>query len=178
MIPHRRPAAIPFSPPLRPLASASACTRTLTDRQKSPRVGPAHLGLRTSPPPPAPNGIVYARGVVIGGVLRALGCRRGGNGDRIGCCVGCGLGHRPIIPAPGTPDRPCSIGSLRRRSELEAGTKKRASLHVVEGIRALSELDPGELEIFSATKAFFREVLGKDWPRTILELEKRRLGLT
>jgi|TARA_B110000211_G_scaffold205128_1_gene239185 formamidopyrimidine-DNA glycosylase len=52
--------------------------------------------------------------------------------------------------------------SLRRRSALEASTKKRASLHVVEGIRALSELDPGGLEIFSATKAFYREVLGKD----------------
>jgi formamidopyrimidine-DNA glycosylase len=41
----------------------------------------------------------------------------------------------------------------------EASTKKRASLHVVEGVRALSELDPGGLEVFRATSDEFREAL-------------------
>ena len=41
----------------------------------------------------------------------------------------------------------------------EASTKKRASLHVVEGLRALSELDPGGLEVFRANPESFRATL-------------------
>ncbi len=41
----------------------------------------------------------------------------------------------------------------------EASSKKRASLHVIEGLRALSEIDPGGLEVFSASPEAFREVL-------------------
>lgn len=41
----------------------------------------------------------------------------------------------------------------------EASTKKRASLHVVEGERALAELDPGGLEVFRATPEAFRDAL-------------------
>ena len=41
----------------------------------------------------------------------------------------------------------------------EASTKKRASLHVVEGDAALAELDPGGLEVFEASPDAFREAL-------------------
>jgi formamidopyrimidine-DNA glycosylase len=41
----------------------------------------------------------------------------------------------------------------------EAGTKKRASLHVVRGRAALAELDPGGLEVFSADASEFAERL-------------------
>ncbi len=41
----------------------------------------------------------------------------------------------------------------------EAGTKKRASLHVVEGDEELAKLDPGGLEVLSATLAEFRTML-------------------
>jgi formamidopyrimidine-DNA glycosylase len=41
----------------------------------------------------------------------------------------------------------------------EASTKKRASLHIVEGDAALAELDPGGLEVFEASPEAFREVL-------------------
>ncbi|MCR9094309.1 MAG: formamidopyrimidine-DNA glycosylase [bacterium] len=44
----------------------------------------------------------------------------------------------------------------------EASTKKRASLHVVEGLRALADLDPGGLEVFRATPAQFREALERE----------------
>lgn len=46
------------------------------------------------------------------------------------------------------------IGSL---SLSEAGTKKRASLHVVAGRNALEALDPGGLEVLEATSAEFAE---------------------
>ncbi len=41
----------------------------------------------------------------------------------------------------------------------EASTKKRASLHAIEGDRALAELDPGGLEVMRASPEAFREVL-------------------
>ena len=44
-------------------------------------------------------------------------------------------------------------------SLTEAGTKKRASLHVVHGRAALAEHDPGGLEVATATAAEFRAAL-------------------
>jgi len=41
----------------------------------------------------------------------------------------------------------------------EAGTQKRASLHVVEGEEGLARLDPGGLEVFDATEAEFAAAL-------------------
>jgi formamidopyrimidine-DNA glycosylase len=41
----------------------------------------------------------------------------------------------------------------------EAGTKKRASLHLVQGDEALSHLDPGGLEVLEASLEAFAEVL-------------------
>jgi formamidopyrimidine-DNA glycosylase len=41
----------------------------------------------------------------------------------------------------------------------EAGTKKRASIHLVRGEAALQEHDPGGLEVLDATLAQFREAL-------------------
>jgi formamidopyrimidine-DNA glycosylase len=41
----------------------------------------------------------------------------------------------------------------------EAGTQKRASLHVVEGEEGLERLDPGGLEVFTATEAEFATAL-------------------
>jgi formamidopyrimidine-DNA glycosylase len=41
----------------------------------------------------------------------------------------------------------------------EASTKKRASLHIVEGSAGLCELDPGGLEVFAASPTEFREAL-------------------
>jgi formamidopyrimidine-DNA glycosylase len=41
----------------------------------------------------------------------------------------------------------------------EAGTQKRASLHVVEGEAGLDKLDPGGLEVFDATEAQFAAAL-------------------
>ena len=41
----------------------------------------------------------------------------------------------------------------------EAGTQKRASLHVVQGEEGLARLDPGGLEVFTATEAEFAEAL-------------------
>lgn len=41
----------------------------------------------------------------------------------------------------------------------EAGTRKRASLHVVQGENALRELDPGGIEVASASSTRFAEVL-------------------
>ena len=41
----------------------------------------------------------------------------------------------------------------------EAGTQKRASLHVVEGEAGLEQLDPGGLEVFSATEEEFATAL-------------------
>ena len=41
----------------------------------------------------------------------------------------------------------------------EAGTKKRASIHLVRGEAALREHDPGGLEVLDATLAQFREAL-------------------
>jgi formamidopyrimidine-DNA glycosylase len=44
----------------------------------------------------------------------------------------------------------------------EASTKKRASLHVVEGLANLDELDPGGLDVFKASPAEFREALTRE----------------
>jgi formamidopyrimidine-DNA glycosylase len=44
----------------------------------------------------------------------------------------------------------------------EASTKKRASLHVVEGPAALRELDPGGLDVYSASASDFREALVRE----------------
>jgi len=41
----------------------------------------------------------------------------------------------------------------------EAGTKKRASLHVLQGEQSLEELDPGGLEVLDSTLAAFAAVL-------------------
>src|SRR4029079_13453164 len=41
----------------------------------------------------------------------------------------------------------------------EAGTQKRASLHVVEGEAGLESLDPGGLEVFTATEEQFAAAL-------------------
>lgn len=44
----------------------------------------------------------------------------------------------------------------------EAGTKKRASLHVVKGDEGLRELDPGGIEVFEADLETFSEVLRRE----------------
>jgi len=44
----------------------------------------------------------------------------------------------------------------------EAGTKKRASLHIIRGEAGLQALDPGGLEPLESTVAQFREVLTKE----------------
>jgi formamidopyrimidine-DNA glycosylase len=44
----------------------------------------------------------------------------------------------------------------------EAGSKKRASLHLVQGETALARHDPGGLEVLEATVAQFREALVKE----------------
>jgi formamidopyrimidine-DNA glycosylase len=44
----------------------------------------------------------------------------------------------------------------------EAGTKRRASLHVVQGNEALSQHDPGGLEVFEIDFAAFDEALRRD----------------
>jgi formamidopyrimidine-DNA glycosylase len=44
----------------------------------------------------------------------------------------------------------------------EAGTKRRASLHVVRGEEALRALDPGGLDVFSADLASFRTALQRE----------------
>jgi formamidopyrimidine-DNA glycosylase len=41
----------------------------------------------------------------------------------------------------------------------EAGTKRRASLHIVEGEEALKALDPGGIDVFTATPETFRAAL-------------------
>jgi len=49
-----------------------------------------------------------------------------------------------------------STGSL---TLTEAGTQKRASLHVVQGAAALDDLNPGGLEVFDATAAEFTQAI-------------------
>src|SRR5213594_155610 len=44
----------------------------------------------------------------------------------------------------------------------EAGSKKRASLHLVEGRAALAEFDRGALEVLDSTPAAFREALTRE----------------
>ncbi len=44
----------------------------------------------------------------------------------------------------------------------EAGTQKRASLHLVRGHDALAALDPGGLEVLDADLTAFREALGRE----------------
>lgn len=57
----------------------------------------------------------------------------------------------------------------------EASTKKRASLHVVQGERALAELDPGGLEVLEADEESFRAVLAKENHTLKRELTDPRL---
>jgi formamidopyrimidine-DNA glycosylase len=52
-----------------------------------------------------------------------------------------------------------STGTL---SMTEAGTKKRAAIHLVRGEAALSEHDPGGLEVFDIDLAAFREALTEE----------------
>jgi formamidopyrimidine-DNA glycosylase len=44
----------------------------------------------------------------------------------------------------------------------EAGSKKRASLHLVEGERALAEHDPGGLEVLESDPGSFKAALGRE----------------
>src|SRR5207249_4664744 len=44
----------------------------------------------------------------------------------------------------------------------EAGSKKRASLHLVEGRAALAEFDRGALEVLDSTPAAFRQALTRE----------------
>lgn len=44
----------------------------------------------------------------------------------------------------------------------EASTRKRASLHVVDGLAKLDEFDPGGLDVFTASAAEFRKVLAME----------------
>jgi formamidopyrimidine-DNA glycosylase len=44
----------------------------------------------------------------------------------------------------------------------EAGTKRRASLHVVQGEKALAAMDPGGIEVFDIDEKQFREQLRKE----------------
>jgi formamidopyrimidine-DNA glycosylase len=44
----------------------------------------------------------------------------------------------------------------------EAGTKKRASLHIVRGRAGVAQLDPGGLEVLSASLADFRAALSRE----------------
>jgi formamidopyrimidine-DNA glycosylase len=48
----------------------------------------------------------------------------------------------------------------------EAGTKRRAALHLVRGEAALREHDPGGLEVFDADRAAFRAALARE-PHTL-----------
>ena len=54
----------------------------------------------------------------------------------------------------------------------EAGTKRRASLHVVEGRAALSEHDPGGLEVLEADLSAFRQVIQRD-PKRLSDRRER-----
>ena len=62
-----------------------------------------------------------------------------------------------------TPDGRRTLAALEFDSGTltltEAGTKKRASLHVVDGDEELAKLDPGGLEVFGATLEEFRAAL-------------------
>lgn len=44
----------------------------------------------------------------------------------------------------------------------EAGTKRRASLHIVRGEEGLASLDPGGIDVFAADPAAFREALSAE----------------
>jgi len=44
----------------------------------------------------------------------------------------------------------------------EAGSRKRASLHVVQGLEALLQMDPGGIDVFSATPQEFRDTLTRE----------------
>jgi len=63
-----------------------------------------------------------------------------------------------VLPSPGARDSPPSTsnGTLLL---TEAGTKHRASLHLVRGERALAAHDPGGLDVLAATLEQFRGVL-------------------
>jgi formamidopyrimidine-DNA glycosylase len=68
--------------------------------------------------------------------------------------VGAKLGGRNNLAAFDFPD-----GSLVL---TEAGTKRRASLHLVQGEAALEALDPGGIDVLSATPEAFREALTRE----------------
>jgi len=68
--------------------------------------------------------------------------------------VGAKLGGRNNLAAFDFPN-----GSLVL---TEAGTKRRASLHAVQGEQALTELDPGGLDIFALTEAEFQTALKQE----------------
>jgi formamidopyrimidine-DNA glycosylase len=43
----------------------------------------------------------------------------------------------------------------------EAGTKRRAALHIIQGAESLARMDPGGIDVFSATLATFRAALSQ-----------------
>jgi formamidopyrimidine-DNA glycosylase len=64
--------------------------------------------------------------------------------------------HAKALKARGVASFEFSSGTL---TLTEAGTQKRASLHVVEGEEGLARLDPGGIEVFSATEEEFATAL-------------------
>ena len=64
--------------------------------------------------------------------------------------------HAKALKARGVATFEFSSGTL---TLTEAGTQKRASLHVVEGEAGLAQLDPGGIEVFTATAAQFAAAL-------------------
>ena len=64
--------------------------------------------------------------------------------------------HAKAVKARGVATFEFSSGTL---TLTEAGTQKRASLHVVEGEAGLAQLDPGGLEVFTATEQQFAAAL-------------------
>jgi formamidopyrimidine-DNA glycosylase len=64
---------------------------------------------------------------------------------------------------PGTPSRRAALARLQWSNGLltltEAGTKRRASLHLIEGEAALRQQDPGGIEVLTATAGEFAERL-------------------
>ena len=64
--------------------------------------------------------------------------------------------HAKAVKARGVASFEFSSGTL---TLTEAGTQKRASLHVVEGEAGLERLDPGGIEVFTATEEQFAAAL-------------------
>ena len=67
---------------------------------------------------------------------------------------GASLGSRATLAAFDFPDGTLTL--------TEAGTKRRASLHVVRGEAALAALDPGGIDVFAADLDAFRTALGRE----------------